>query len=91
MAVVVSRRRYGRRHPLLLATAALFAVLIAAPFTAPFSACSPSTLLAQAPDANPAIPSAAAVIARAVSSAAIGTLRPTTSSVTRAIPAVLRV
>jgi len=37
---VVTLRHSGRRHPVALAAAALLSVLIAAPFTAPFSACS---------------------------------------------------
>lgn len=121
---MVSLPRSGHRHPLTLATAVLFAALIATPFTAPFSSCSPATLFARSPDANPATHSTVAVVVRdrnthrsdrdatevtedqfndeaaimdvsveetAVSSVVATALKPSNSSVTRAIPAVLRV
>jgi hypothetical protein len=61
LRIVVSLRHSTRRHPVAVAAAALLSVLIAAPFTAPFSACS-LTLLRSATNRNRAeVPTAAAV------------------------------
>jgi hypothetical protein len=58
---VVSSLRSARRHPLALATAALFAVLIAMPFTAPFSSCGPTVLFSPASEAIPAARTTSAI------------------------------
>ena len=61
---MVSLRRSRRRHPLIVATAVLFTVLIATPFTAPFSSCSPAALLAPSSDAIPPARCTTALVGR---------------------------
>ena len=59
--IVVTLRHSRRRHPVAVAAAALLSVLIAAPFTAPFSACSLTLLRSVTNQSRIEVPAAAAV------------------------------